>query len=132
MALGASGLETACFISDFRLQSSDFRLPPSGGLARSGLDDLSGAEAPRAHAHAFVAAVDDRLDRLEVRLEPARAHVVRVAMLPADNRPFSAQFTSLRHSDSTFLRRNADYTCRSMRPARAGAVTGERRRESVS
>src|SRR3954465_1067230 len=25
MALGASGLETACFISDFRVQTSDFR-----------------------------------------------------------------------------------------------------------
>ena len=34
---------------------------------------------------------------LEVRLEPPRAHVVRVAMLPADDRTFPADFTSLRH-----------------------------------
>jgi hypothetical protein len=34
---------------------------------------------------------------LKVRLEPSRAHVVRVAMLPTDNRTFPAHFTSLGH-----------------------------------
>ena len=32
----------------------------------------------------------DRLDRLKVRLEPPRAHVVRVAVLPADDRTLPA------------------------------------------
>src|SRR5258706_2000271 len=61
------------------------------------LDNVVGTQAARADGNAFVAAVDDRLDRLQVRLEPSRAHVVRVAMLPADDRAFPAQFTSLRH-----------------------------------
>jgi len=41
--------------------------------------------------------VDDRPNRLQIRLEPARAHVVRVAVLPADDGTLSAHFTSLRH-----------------------------------
>ena len=38
-----------------------------------------------------------RADRLQVRLEPPRAHVVRVADLPADDRRLPADFTTLGH-----------------------------------
>ena len=83
MAVGASGLETACFM-------------PIRGLL-GGLDDLARAQAARADADALDAAVDHRADRLEIRLEPPRAHVVRVAVLPADDRTLPADFTALRH-----------------------------------
>ncbi len=99
-------------------------LAASRRLARPCFDHFAGAEAARADAHAFVAAVDDRLDRLQIRLEPPRAHVVRVAVLPAHNRTLSAKFTSLGHDYSTFLRRNPDYT----RHAPGVSTAGQNRR----
>src|SRR5258708_9574665 len=62
-----------------------------------GLDDLAGPQAARADAHPLDAAVDHRADALKVRLEPARAHVVRVADVPPDDRALSADFAALRH-----------------------------------
>ena len=53
-----------------------------------GLDDLARAQAARADADALDAAVDHRPHRLQVRLEPARAHVVGVADAAPDDRPF--------------------------------------------
>jgi hypothetical protein len=62
-----------------------------------GLGDLAGAQAPRAHAHAFGRSIDHRLDGLEIRLEPARPDVVGVRNRPADNRTLIADFATLRH-----------------------------------
>ena len=62
MAAGAADVETASRI---------VRIDPSTGLGR--LDDLARAEAARADAQPLDAAVDERADALEVRLEPARA-----------------------------------------------------------
>src|SRR5204862_794929 len=58
---------------------------------------LAAAQAPRADADALNPAVDNRTHELQVRLEPPRAHVVRVAVLPADHRSLAANLTSLRH-----------------------------------
>src|SRR5439155_24810004 len=55
------------------------------------------AEAARAHANPLDPALDDRPDDLKVRLEPARAHVVRVADLPAHHRRLPANLASLGH-----------------------------------
>src|SRR5262249_11539241 len=81
MALGAPGLEMLCFIA-----------ARSGGLGH-----LATAQAARADANPADAAVDHRLDGLQIRLEPPRAHVVRVAVLPAGGPRLSAHFTLLRH-----------------------------------
>ena len=61
------------------------------------LDDFSRTDAARADANALHAAVDHRPDPLKVRLEAARADVVRVAHLPADDGTLSADFAALRH-----------------------------------
>jgi hypothetical protein len=70
------------------------------GLKLRGLDDATRAEAPRAHANPLVAAVDDRPDCLEVRLESTRAHVVGVAMLTSDDRLFPAHLAALGHKST--------------------------------
>src|SRR5512137_2395182 len=79
MAAGAACVETAC------------------GIRLRRLDNLAGAQAPRAHSHPLGAAVDRRAHRLEVRLEPPRGHVVRVADVVARHRTLAADFTPLRH-----------------------------------
>ena len=58
------------------------------------LDDLVGAQAPRADPNAPHAAVDHRPHHLKVGLEPARAHVMRVADLTADDRRLPANLTN--------------------------------------
>src|SRR5205085_213870 len=68
------------------------------------LDDLARSDAARADAQAPDAAVDNRADHLEVGLEPAGAHVVRVAVLPADDGTLTADFTLFSH------KQNVDYT----------------------
>ena len=60
-----------------------------------GLDDLVRAQAARADAQALDAAVDHRADALEVRLEPPRRHVVRVADIAADDRALFRRFRSV-------------------------------------
>src|SRR6516225_3545863 len=62
-----------------------------------GLDDFVRAEATRADAQALRAAIDDRADRLQVRIEAARRHVVRVADVAAEGRLLPADFASLGH-----------------------------------
>jgi hypothetical protein len=66
-----------------------------------GFDHLLGAEAPRADADAFDTAVDDRPNRLEVRLEPPRADIMRMANLPAHHGTLSANLTPLGHIQYT-------------------------------
>src|SRR5829696_4381721 len=79
MAAGAEAVETAS-----RMRSG-------------GLDDLAGAQAASADAQPLDAAVHQGADALEVRLEPARCDIVRVADVPADDRPFSADFAAFCH-----------------------------------
>jgi hypothetical protein len=62
-----------------------------------GFDHFLRSEAPRADADAFDTPVDDRPNRLEVRLEPPRADIVRVADLPSHHGTFSANLTPLGH-----------------------------------
>jgi hypothetical protein len=59
---------------------------------------FSSAQASRADANPPDATVDHRLDELKVRLESPRAHVVGVAVLPADHWTLPAHLTSLSHS----------------------------------
>ena len=54
-----------------------------------GFDDLVRPQTAGADADPLDAAVDHRPHGLKVRLEPPRAHVVRVAELPADDRASS-------------------------------------------
>jgi hypothetical protein len=63
----------------------------------SGFDHLLGPEAPGADANALDAPVDDRPNGLEVRFEPSRADIVRVADLPSHDGTLSANFTPLGH-----------------------------------
>ena len=63
-----------------------------------GLHNLVGTEAASADAQPLRAAVDDRADRLQVRIEAARRHVVRVADVAAKGRLLAADFTSLSHN----------------------------------
>ena len=96
-------LQTSYFrlpTSDFLLQTSYFRLPTSDFLLQTSLSCLSylvGPEATGADANALDPAIDHRPHRLKIRLEPARAHVVRVAVLPTNHRAFPTHLTSLRH-----------------------------------
>ena len=68
------------------------------GLTRSaGLDHLVRPEATGAHPQALDTTVDERPDALKIRFEPARRDIVCVADIPAENRPFSAEFAAFRH-----------------------------------
>jgi hypothetical protein len=62
-----------------------------------GFDHFLGSQTPRADADAFDPAVDDRSNCLQIRLEPPRAHIMRVADLPAHHGTFSANLTPLGH-----------------------------------
>src|SRR5262245_3633449 len=84
MAFGASAADTALLVTPSRR-----------------LDHFVRAQAPGADANALDAAVDHRAHDLKIRLEPARAHVVRVTVLPADHRRLAADFTLLRHNAPT-------------------------------
>src|SRR5207237_10617925 len=61
------------------------------------LRHLARTQAARADADAFDAAVDHRAHPLKIRLEPPRAHVVRVAHLAADDGRFSTDLTLFGH-----------------------------------
>ena len=78
MAFGADAVETAWRTS-------------------GGLDDLAGLQAARADTQTLDAAVHHRADALEVRLEPPRRHIVRVAHISPDYRAFSAKFAAFCH-----------------------------------
>src|SRR5687768_16820260 len=67
------------------------------GAPLRGLDHLVGAQTPCADANAPDASIDHRPHRLQVRFEPPRAHVVRVAHLPADDRTLTAYLATFRH-----------------------------------
>ena len=97
--------------------------------ASRGLDDLARPEAARADADALDAAVDQCPDGLKVRLEPARADVVRVAELTADDRALSANFTTLGHCLSLRNRRRTiKYTGRAQGTIkRGGGLSASRR-----
>src|SRR3954447_13635537 len=82
MAFGASSVAIAC---------------RTAGRSSGGLGDLARPEAARADADPAHAAVDQRSHRLQVRLEPAGAHVVGVAHRPADDRPLVTNFAALGH-----------------------------------
>src|SRR5688500_2317553 len=62
-----------------------------------GLDDLVRPDAAGADADAARGPGDERFHALQVRLEPARADVMRVAHFTAHDGHFSADFTSLGH-----------------------------------
>src|SRR5262245_22593500 len=85
MAFGAASVEIACFIDR----------SPASGLGR--LDDFARADTARADAQAPDAAVDHGSHKLEVGLEAARAHGVRVAVLPSDHGALAADFTLFGH-----------------------------------
>ena len=88
MAGGAEGVETACRT----------RLGRLDGLVRAqALDHLVRAQAPGADAQALDAAVDERAHLLQVGLEPARCHIVRVTDVAAHDRALSADFTAFCH-----------------------------------
>jgi hypothetical protein len=73
-----------------RLSASD-----EGCLSR--FHNFFRAETPRADADPLHAAVNRRPDGLKVRLEPPRAHVVRMADLPTYNRSLAANLATLGH-----------------------------------
>ena len=88
IAFGASGLEIALFIRAIELARA----------AYAALIDLACERRQRVQTRIrLMPPLIDRPHRLQVRLEPPRAHVVRVAVLPADDRTLPAHFTSLRH-----------------------------------
>src|SRR5439155_9251680 len=64
-----------------------------------GFDHFFRSKAPRADANPLVASVDDRPNRLQIRLEPARAHGFRVAVLPAHDGTLSAHLTPPLHKE---------------------------------
>src|SRR5262249_46042814 len=99
MAAGASGEVTALRIygNPANRMPSAFVIRNSPFTASSRLDDLARAQAAGADADASDAAVDHRADALQVRFEPARGHVVRVADVAADDRPLVTDFAALRH-----------------------------------
>src|SRR5438309_1090593 len=66
--------------------------------------DLAGAQAPRADTDALDRATDKRPHRLEVWLEAARADIVRVAHLPADNGTLSTNLATLGHGNPLNLK----------------------------
>jgi hypothetical protein len=61
------------------------------------LDHLIRPQAARADTKASDAAVDDRPHGLQIRLVAPWPHVVRVAVLPANDRALAANLTSFRH-----------------------------------
>jgi hypothetical protein len=61
------------------------------------LDDLPRSQTSRADAKPLDAAVDEGPNRLEVRLEAPRAHIVGVTDLAAHNRTLAADFASFCH-----------------------------------
>ena len=79
--LGACGVETGVFTTD----------------VLCGFDDFVRSQAARADANALDAAVDQCPHRLQVRLEPPRADVVRVAVLTPHDRTLSANLATLGH-----------------------------------
>jgi hypothetical protein len=82
MAFGASGLAIVCFID---------------GAALRRFGDLVRPQASRADANPPDAAIDHRPHGLKVRLEAPCADIVRMAMLPADDRAFSTNLATLGH-----------------------------------
>jgi len=70
----------------------DARPAGSGGLDDAVRADAAGADADAAHA-----AVDQSADALQVRLEAAGPHVVRVADRPAERGGLAADFTLFGH-----------------------------------
>src|SRR5204862_4221848 len=62
-----------------------------------GLDHLVRSQAARTHANTLGAAVDHCSDRLQVRLEAPRAHVVGVAVLTSDDGGLAANLTMFGH-----------------------------------
>ena len=65
-----------------------------------GFDDLIRTETAGADLDPLDAAVDHRPNDLQIRFEPTRTHIIRVAMLTADDRTLPAHFTSFRHFSS--------------------------------
>src|SRR5688500_13038611 len=65
-----------------------------------GFPDLAAAQTARADAHPLGGAVDQRTDRLQVRLETPGSHIVGVGHGPADDRAFVTDFAPLRHDAS--------------------------------
>src|SRR5206468_4046605 len=59
------------------------------------------SKTARADTNTLDPAVDDRAHDLEIRLEPPRAHVVRVAVLSTNHRRLSTHFTHLCHNSPT-------------------------------
>lgn len=86
MAAGAAGEDTASREEDTEADRLSGRF-----------DDLVGSDAAGAHAQPPDAAVDERTNPLEVRLEPTGPDVVRVTDDPADDRSLPADFTVLCH-----------------------------------
>src|SRR6185436_8645843 len=78
---GACGVETGVFTTD--------------ALRR--LDDFVRSQAARADANALDAAVDQGPHGLQVRLEPPRTDVVRVAVVTSHDRTLSANLATLSH-----------------------------------
>ena len=64
----------------------------SGGLGHLAATQATGADANPPHG-----AADESTHRLQVRLEPAWAHVVCMRDCSADYRPLTADFTPLCH-----------------------------------
>src|SRR6188474_3554146 len=78
MGFAALGAETAC-------------------RTLSRLGDLARTQAAGAHPNAPRCAVDERLDRLQVRLETPGSHIVGMGNRPANDRSLPADFTPLCH-----------------------------------
>src|SRR5688572_12767205 len=96
MACGASVDEIACRTA---------AVAPALLSATSGrLRHLAATEAPRADADALGRPVNQRADGLKVRLEAARADIVRVRHRPADDRTLIADFAALGHASSGLSR----------------------------
>lgn len=75
-----------------------------------GFDDLAGFDAAGADAHAFAAAFDLGLDRLEVWVPTAASGVVCVGDIVAELRAFAAELAFLCHDGTPIfsgLRRQA-------------------------
>src|ERR1051325_2785631 len=82
-----------------RARAAYASLRPARHLCRLG--DLAGAQATGADPDAPRRAADQRLHRLQVRLEPPRSHVMRVGDRPAYDRAFPADFTPFSHEFSS-------------------------------
>src|SRR5260221_11348131 len=94
MAAGAKGVEMAC-----RIGLLPWR--PASDVRLCGFDDLARTQAPRADPEAADAAVHHRADPLQVRLEPAGGHVVRVAEGLGEDRALVAHSDALRHGSKS-------------------------------